>query len=663
MTDDAVIRQRERAEHTLVCLSPSPSSARILQTAAKMAEAFGGSFTALYVRTPAAKFMSEADSLRLQSNLRLAELSGAEIVTVSGEDIAFQISEFARISGVTRLVIGRSAVERRHFWSKPTLTERLIEMAPDLDIHIIPDAAADASMHVRETTVSERLLPEGRDLLIMVGLLLAATLIGSVFLWLGIDESNVTTVYLLGVLFISLLTQGYACGVIGSFLSVILFNYFFTEPHLTLHAYDPGSTVTFVVMLAVSIVIGALASKLKDQAALSAQSAFRTMVLFDTDQQLRKAQGEEEMADITARQLSRLLGRDVVVYPESEGALLEGRVFSGDENSPASRALLGEREREAAEWVLKNRHFAGAGSERFTDAKCLYFSLRLQNHAYGVVGIHTEGRPLDPAENSLLLSILGECALAIENNRNTLEKEQAAVLAKNEQLRANLLRSISHDLRTPLTSISGHASNLLSNDAFLNDESRREIYTDIFEDSQWLISLVENLLSVTRIEEGRMNLNLSIQLMDEVIEEAVRRIGRKTDRHPLSVEYRDELLLARMDAKMILQVILNLVDNAVKYTPEGTPITIIAERKDGFVSVSVADEGSGIPDSLKPKVFEMFFTGDHRIADNRRSLGLGLPLCRTIIHAHGGEILLEDNPPHGCIFTFTIPSDEVTVNE
>ena len=160
-----------------------------------------------------------------------------------------------------------------------------------------------------------------------------------------------------------------------------------------------------------------------------------------------------------------------------------------------------------------------------------------------------------------------------------------------------------------------------------------------------------------------MNFNMSVQLMDEVIEEALRHISRKSAEHSISAEYRDELLLARMDARLIMQVIINIVDNAVKYTPVGSEIKITAAKKDGTIVVSIADNGAGIPDSSKQRVFEMFFTGDNKIADSRRSLGLGLPLCKSIIHAHGGEITLTDNSPHGCVFSFTLPSNEVNINE
>ena len=218
-------------------------------------------------------------------------------------------------------------------------------------------------------------------------------------------------------------------------------------------------------------------------------------------------------------------------------------------------------------------------------------------------------------------------------------------------------------MRTPLTSISGNADNLISNYEKLDEDAKKQIFNDIFDDSQWLISLVENLLSITRIEEDRMNFNMSVQVLEDVIEEALKHIGRKNQNHKISVEYKDELMLARMDARLIIQVVLNLVDNAIKYTPEGSEIRITAEKKNGIISISVSDDGKGIPENSKPHVFEMFFTGENTVADSHRSLGLGLALCKSIINIHGGEITLSDNEPHGCIFTFTLPSDEVIINE
>ena len=648
-------------EHILVCLSASPSNAKIVKTAATMASAFGGSFTALYVQTPDSDKLDEENKNRLQDHIRLAEQLGADIATAYGEDVSFQIAEYARISGVTKIVIGRSNIKRRHFWNRPTLTDKLTEIAPNLDIHIIPDNIINSKYRPSSHSLFRSLIPYPKDILITVLILAIATILGLSFYSFGFTDSNIITVYILGVLLTSLFTKGYTCGIIGSLVSVMLFNFFFTEPRLTFHAYDSGYPVTFAIMLVASVITGTLASKLKSHAKLSAQAAFRTKVLLDTNQLLQKAQNDEDIINITATQIMKLLNRSVVMYSVRDGKLTKGSLYSAQSDNLED--LFTTTERNAAEWVYLNKHRAGASTNVYSKAKCVYFSIRINNNIYGVIGIRIKGKPLDAFENSILLSILGECALAMDNRRNAKEKEQTAVLAKNEQLRANLLRAISHDLRTPLTSISGNAGNLLSNKDKLDEDTKMQIYTDIFDDSEWLISLVENLLSVTRIEEGRMNFNKSIELVDEITEEALRHIGRKSTEHKISVIHKDELLLANADAKLIVQVLINLIDNAIKYTPLGSEIKVITEKKNGYASISVIDNGNGIPDNIKPHVFEMFYTGDNRIADSRRSLGLGLALCKSIIGAHGGELTLTDNQPQGCNFTFTLPLGEVKIDE
>ena len=243
-----------------------------------------------------------------------------------------------------------------------------------------------------------------------------------------------------------------------------------------------------------------------------------------------------------------------------------------------------------------------------------------------------------------------------------LFRSESAVLAKNEQLRANLLRSISHDLRTPLTSISGNAGVLMANGEGLGTEKCKQLYTAIYDDSLWLINLVENLLSVTRIEDGTMQLKLTAELVDEAVAEAVRHISRQSAEHHIIIRQQEDFLLAKMDARLIVQVIINIVDNAVKYTPKGSTITITTRKEGKWAAVEIADDGPGIPDDAKPRIFDMFYTAGAHSADSRRSLGLGLALCKSIINAHGGEIAVAYKRPSGTILSFTLPAEEVTLH-
>ena len=566
------------------------------------------------------------------------------------------------MSGVTKIVLGRSGFPSRPWFHKASLTDRLIDLTPELDIHIIPDNGMNhlLSTRYRETVhlPSLSLL----DLFKSAVILVSTTLIGFLFYELGFTDANIIALYLLGVLLVSVSTKSSICSFFAAVFSVLTFNFCFTNPRFSLHVYESGYPVTFLVMFLVSLLTGSLASKLKSHAKRSAQVAWRTKLLFETNQTLQKARTQEEILSVTAKQLLKMFQRDIIVYRIQQEKLTASEIFLMDDTASTDR-YTSEKEREVAQWVVTNNKRAGAGTETFSDSCCTYLSVRKGDQVYAVVGIATSDNPLDSFETSVLLSVLGECALALESQKNLEEKEAAAVLAKNEQLRANLLRSISHDLRTPLTSISGNASNLLSNGDLFDDKTKKQMYTDIYDDAMWLINLVENLLSVSRLEEGRMNLHMSTELVDEVVAEALRHINRKSVEYHLHVQNSDEYLLAQIDAKLIVQVLINIIDNAIKYTPPGSDITIEWNRKGDFIYISVADNGPGIPDQAKPHVFEMFYTVSNQIVDSRRSMGLGLALCKSIVNAHGGEITVTDHLPHGSVFTFSVPAGEVELHE
>ena len=644
-------------EHILVCLSAAPSNQKIVDTAAKMANALQARFTALYVQTGT---KSEAlDKEKLEEHIRYAEMLGAEIVMTHGENIPVQIAEYARLSNVTKIVIGQSNARRNHFFSKSTLTEKLIEIVPDIDIHIIPDAVKTRSYQKRPFTwYVEK--PSAKDYFLTVFIFAVCTFIGLLFQKLNFTDTNIVTIYILGVLVTSIVTDGYLCSVAGSFLSVVLFCFFLTEPRMSFQTYAVGYPVTFLIMLISSVLTGALAAKLKTHAKLSAQLAFRTQVLFDTDRLMQKAKGETEILDVTCTQLIRLLNRNITAYVVENGTLSGGKLFSGEKEN--TEDFLTSEEQQTARWAYENRQRAGASTQHFSQAKCLYLAIRSGNNVYGVIGIPLQKETLDSFEYSILLSVINECALAMENAQNAMEKEKNAVLAKNEQLRADLLRAISHDLRTPLCSISGNADMLISNSDRLDEATKHQIYTDIYDDSEWLIGVVENLLSITRLNDGRLKFKFTDQLLDEVIAESLRHISRKHDDYKIVADC-EELVLVRMDVRLIIQVLVNLIDNAIKYTPPGSVICIRGIKTDGKAQISVEDNGPGISEEMKPHIFEMFYTGKTTVADSHRSLGLGLALCHSIIEAHNGTLILTDHAPHGCNFIFTLPLSEVTLNE
>lgn len=660
----AARRQRRDSvnEHILVCLSSSPSNERVVKTAVRMASVFGSQLTALYVRTPDYETMDPEDRKRLEDHIRIAEAAGAETVTTHGDDVPEQIAEYARLSGVTKIIIGISTARRRRLFIKPSLTERLFELVPGIDVHVIPDTGSLGAYYGKKGAFTQSILPSWKDIGITVALLAAATGVGLLFQKLGFTEANIITVYLLCVLLISIFTRGFTCGVLGSFASVILFNYFLTEPRLTLRAYGSGYPVTFAITLAASIIVGTLAARLKAQAKLSAGDAFRTKLLFETNRILQGAKDEREILSITASRISKLLNVDTSVYFADENGLCSGMLFfagrEGSEPAPSEGPDL-----EAAQWAYSNKKQSGMGAKARKSVKYVYTPIRAGESVCGVLGIGASSRRTDSSEKGIVQSILGECGLALENLRNAKGREEAAVLARNEQLRANLLRTISHDLRTPLTSISGNADTLLGNRAMLDDETADRLLSDIRDDAEWLTRLVENILSISKIGDGSIQLDVSDQIVEDVLEEALRHIDRGSADHTIKLETGGEPMLARMDARLIIQVIVNLVNNAVKHTPTGSLITVSAVPDEKHAVICVSDNGPGIPDEWKERVFEMFFTGDNDVGDSRRSMGLGLPLCRSILEAHGSGLILHDNVPSGCVFGFKLPLSEVDLNE
>ena len=645
-------------EHILTCLSASPSNAKVIRTAARMAKAFHGAFTALFVETPGFAGLSDADRKRISANVRLAEELGAKITTTYGDDPAVQIAEYARISGISKVVLGRSP-HRGSLRHTKNLVDRLNDLAPDLDIYIIPDQKATRQPPDTPKARQERF--SAVDLLKMLGVLTLCTLGGYFFFFLGIADTNIIMLYLLGVLVISMVTTGRSYSLLSSLLSVLLFNFFFTDPYFTLRS-DPSYIATFGIMLLVALLSSSLTIRVKTQAKMNADKAYRTAILLESSHKLQTAESAEAILTVAAQQLGHLLERDLVVYQaDGQGGFLPVKCFPFSEESDLS-PLLTPNEKAVAQWVLKNNKHAGATTNTLPGAKCLYLSIRGTGGALAVVGI-SAGQPLQSFEKNLMVALLDECGLALEKELTMREKQKAEAQADQEALRANLLRAISHDLRTPLTSISGNASILMERSEQLEPEKRQSLFTAIYDDAMWLYNLVENLLSITKIEGSRVHMNMEPELIDDIFAEALSHLDRNACKHHIETNLGDDMLMADMDARLMVQVVINIVNNAVKYTPEGSHITLSARRDHSLIVVEIADDGPGIPNEAKGKLFEMFYTAGNERGDGRRGLGLGLSLCKSIITAHGGTIEAADNHPQGTVFRFTLRASEVTTYE
>ncbi|WP_460022343.1 DUF4118 domain-containing protein [Lactovum odontotermitis] len=654
-------------EHILVCVSASPAAPSVIRAAARLSSAFKADFTAFYMGN-VDEDQSPEDRLRLRQNLRLAEQLGAKITVVYGDDLPKQIAEYAKVSRVSKLVIGKSVERTPWPLKKANIVDSLNEIAPNLDVYIIPNGSSSLENPKPFWKLYHFARPyfSASDLAKTLLMLLIVTLLGLGFQRLDFNVSNIITIYILGVQVNAVITKGRIFSVISSVLSVLCFNYFFTAPYFTFEAFNPSYPVTFVIMLAAGLITATLIKRIQNQARLSAQKSYRTEVLLQTNRELQLPDSEAEVLDAVAQQLGKLLERDIVIYPVENGALQDFRYFARPDSKQTAAGYEVLKEEGVADWVLHNNKRAGATTNTLSASKFLYLSVRRKERIFAVIGIQMDGQvELEAFDKSIVLAMLGEAALALEKEVLREEQQETELKMQQEQLRANLLRAISHDLRTPLTSISGNAKLLMSTDNGLTNVQKEELSAYIYDDSMWLINLVENLLSITRLD-GTIDLNLSTNVIDEVVEEALEHVDRHLSLHDFKLNLSQELLTAKMDAPLMVQVLINIINNAVKYTPQGSEITLTTSRSAEKIRVEVSDNGPGVTDEEKDKIFDMFYTFysmEDAVSDAKRGLGLGLSLCKSIISAHGGEIYVRDNVPKGLVIGFTLPLMEVNFSD
>ena len=640
-------------DHILICLSSAPSNAKVIRTAARMAEAFHSGFTALFVQTPETKELSGENIKRLRSNLRLAEQLGAQIATVYGADPAEQIAEYARVSGITKIVMGR-VNHRQHPWiGQKSLADRLIERT-DLDVYIIPDRQPLYKKPLGKLRKS-RVRFSWRDAVVTLLCLAISTAVGFAFDWAGFSESNIITIYILGVLVTAVSTSGHLYGAANSLLSVLAFNFFFTEPRFTLQADGPSYPVTFLIMLSSSIIASSLASRVKEQARMAAEKSYYTELLLGSSQKLQTIRTEWDCLRLTAEQLSRMFDRPVIYALNDADKELDFRIEPADEHTLLEK--LSTEEIGVAKWVQKNNKHAGATTNTLPDSKWLFLSVRGTRGVMGIVGVPIAGYVVpDAFEKNLMVALLGECGLSQERIRLEEERNQIALQTQRESLQANLLRAVSHDLRTPLTNINGSVGILMGKDQTLKPEVREQLYTAIDDDTNWLINMTENLLAATQLETDRTKLKTAPELLEDLFQSAVRQLDRRARDHHISVDLEDQTLIESMNAGMIQRVIINMMNNAIQYTPKDSHIILSGTRRKDWVEISVSDDGPGIPDEAKKHLFDLFYTAEQGKPDSKRGLGLGLHLCQSIVNAHGGTITVSDHAPSGTTFRFTLPA-------
>ncbi|KQL27573.1 sensor histidine kinase KdpD [Cytobacillus solani] len=653
-------------EHILVGISSSPTNAKVIRTAARLSQALHGKFTALYVQKNDWNDSNKANAQRLQQHIKLTEQLGGHVVIVQEDDIAAAIANYAKISGVTKLVIGRTALKKK--WGVPhsKISDRLNDFVPNLAIHIVPDEENES---IRFLGVRPQIKFEWMDLFKMLAVFGLASLIGLFFFAYGLKESNIITIYILGVLILATWTTGWIMSMISSLIAVLTYNFLFTEPRFSFEAYHQDYPMTFIIMFLSGFITSSLTRKVKEQASAAVRKSYRMEVLLETNRKLQHAKSIEEIINEGMAQIIKLVEKPVCFFEINNNLIIKSAFFKTDsmtdiENKEIAAAFESASERGVVIWAASNTHVAGMSTDIFPAAQAYYLPVVSGGNVKGVIGIALSKEwPLPAFERHILHAIINDFSFAIDKWYLQKRNEEVAREAELEQMRANLLRAISHDLRTPLTSISGNADILLTSGKLINDREKNQLYQDIYNNSKWLVQMVENLLAVSRLEDGHFAIEMQPELIEDIFQEALLHSVHLNNTHKISYHIEPELLFALMDARLMIQVIINIIDNALTYTPAGSEITLNAKEVGDNVHFSIIDNGPGIEDSLKARLFEPFTTGKVQRSDSRRGLGLGLSLCQTILKLHGSELTVTDNKPIGTIFIFPLKKGAVNINE
>jgi len=471
---------------------------------------------------------------------------------------------------------------------------------------------------------------------------------------MGIGDQNIIMTYILSVLVISKITKGYIFGIIASISSVLSFNFFFTESLYTFNTIQAGYPITFLIMLLVALITSTLTVRIKTQAKLAVQREQRTEVLYEINKKLLVTRGLENIILLTNAYIVNLFERSVVFFESDPEVGTNGSFMQADGDT--DEAVLNSKDEKAvAHWVFVNQKRAGSGTDTLMGAAGFYMPVISQGEVLAVLGISCKKGALDHSTRQFLRMIASQVAMAMERQHLSDEQRSIIVDSEKEKMRSNLLRAIAHDLRTPLSGILGASSAIRENSKTLDEGTRDKLNADIQEEAQWLIRMVENLLSVTRINEGESKVNKNPEAAEEIVAEAVSRIRKIFPHHKVEISVPNELLEVPMDGTLIAQVLINLLENAVKHSANTSPVEIILKKGENAAIFEVIDHGKGIADEDFPYLFTSYVPNGTKSSDSSRGMGIGLSICMTIIKAHNGTMEAANRKEGGAVFKFTLP--------
>jgi two-component system sensor histidine kinase KdpD len=646
-------------ERILACISAFPDPAPIVRAARRLADQIGAKWMAVNFETPHHASLDETAKTRIADALKLADRLGGEARVIPTSDVVAEILDLARGQNITQIVIGKTRRPRWREWFGRSLVHELIRANDAVGVHIVPSDGPSvrerltAALRVR---LAARAARGPRPFIEATG----AVFVAAGLCWLlrmQFDTPNVEPILLLTSIIYTAVRFGLSPSLYASLLATLVFDFFFVEPYLTLTIGDPRDILALAIFVVIAVLLSSQASRVREQAT-DARRRFRTTAaLYDFARKLAAAAALDDLVWIVAHQVATMLGVGTVVLLGHDGRLVVRGGYPPEDDLPAGDWA-------AAHWARDKGEPAGLGSGTLPSAERLYVPMRTAAGPVGVLGIRPpKDKSLDPDARRLLDALADQAAIAIGRMNLDAEMREAKVLAESEKLRAALLSSISHDLGTPLATITGAVSTLRTGSG-LNEAARCQLLEAIHEESDRLARFVGNLLDMTRLEGGALLLRRDWADPRELVGTAVARLRKRLPAREVRISAAPGLPLLRVDPTLLGQALYNLLDNAAKYTPDGMPIAVTISVAGSRLRIAIEDHGRGVPATDLERVFDKFYRvrggqdgrwGDRQIAGT----GLGLAICRGLVEAHGGSVRLESpiSDGYGTRATVDLPVD------
>ncbi len=644
-SDQAILATWPAAERLLVCVSPGPTSASLVRATRRMAASLRAPWLAVHVEGPADMRLKPTDRERLAETLHLARTLGGEVVTLGSSDVAGEIVRYARERNVTKIIVGKTLQPRWREFVRGSFVYDLARRSEDIDIYVISGEARSSPRRKEADRQPPSLTGYGIALFtVFLCSVVCALLFGRV------SEVTLAMIYLAGVVVVAA-RYGRGPSVCASVLAVLAFDVFFVEPRGTLAVSDTQYVFTFAVMLATGLLISTLTSRLAIQAELARHREQHAGALGELARSLVQIEELSELPTLSA-EFARILQGDVCVIPVRDDCI-PGQSSLGQ--PVLSTAELSTQEAAVGDWVVKHATSAGLGTDTLPSVPSLFTPLTAASGVVGVLGV----RPADgvkrlmPDRQRLIETVAGQLALALERIRTAEVAKKAQFKLEQERLRSALLSAVSHDLRTPLAAIAGAGSSLVESSHAMTEQTRRELAESIVSESERLNRLVSNLLDMTRLEAGSLELDRDWHPLEDLVGGVLHRHRNLLGQRQVTVRVEPSLPLIYVDELLFHQVLANLLENAVRYTPVDAELHIAAGTQGRMVWLEFSDTGPGLPPGAEDRVFEKFYRGPTQSA--RTGTGLGLPICRGIVELHGGTITARNRPGGGAIFRIELP--------